>query len=1254
MLTLCDLLSRTILDAALKGTLLLFVACVAAWILRRASAALLHRLWSLTLLGLLLLPLLSLALPAWRLPLLPEASVPSEPVAPKALAASVPNQALPQNALPGFMADGPIGGRGDAKAAPQSNIDELVGAFNTGSQSPQQQPALWRLGVAAAVSAIWLSGTLLVLAGLCVGIYRTCQLSWRSQQMAGWQPYADEQRQRLGLLRAVELREHAQPFVPLTSGIFRPMVLLPKQAREWSESLQRAVLLHELAHVQRGDVIFQLLGRLACAFYWFHPLAWWALNRLRLERELACDDAVVRAGERASDYAAQLLEVARMCQQPSGVPLLAVAMAQGSNLEHRVRTMFDASRSHAPLRSGLAAGSLLGTLALVTLLAAAQLVARTNGVQAADEPPPSPPATNAVQSKSQQIDQLIQAKLRAEFGGVENADRGTRIRRWGLDLRGVLPTPAEIEEYLNDKDADADAKCLKRMLDDPVSRQRLARLWLDQTADSATDRNLIVSQVVDVDGGKPVAGAIVELRYYSGDWQQRMAAAEPDGTLRPLASRRLKSDAEGHYTLPLPLECQKQNCVLEQVVTHPDFVVERSFGYWHLDERLLNDPERLKANLGTKRIKRGHEVTGKILGPDGKPKAGVPVLVAEQYPEYLGRTPITVTDAAGRFKVRIPDRQHRLYFLPTDAVGVARVVSREYGEQKPLKLERGTRVRGRVVNAQGKGVAQVAVQGDGEDGVYGGKERPLLRVLTDADGRYELPPVSLKNPVDVRLRDHGDLGAWKQRGISLPGVFLPTVAQVKAGEPLPATLEINFAPVASVKLTAKVVNADGTPYPSANLEFYGSSPVEPHLRWRGYFRDVKDKPGVFELNIPKGLTDAAMDLSQDWLSRQGGFNLCSRAARPGEKGPRTEARYNVVNEDDDTLIVQVPPDEKDGDGQAANTPPAGEAAKAPSAEVAVGTKEPPKTQTEAEKLEAQKLYSNQIIQAQDALIAETKLAKSELAKIVAEVKQAEAKVQNFRVKSTTNIKQRTGFDNEGPELSRSITTTFATDEKGRIRSSEDGGRPGNIGTTDVFQQRELAVFDGKQTTVLRGQTKYDWAYIGPDKSRIPMEVDPRRYLMHFFSTVLSEELGSGRYKIVGLEKQKDIELVRVESEPVVRNGSGYRGQLLLDPAHGWIPVSRGASIRFEGQETWHEYTRTETSDFTRTGTDGTWLPGTGVYTSWNVSAEKAKLKQEPTISWQYHVTFHDWEISPKFADSDFELQIPEGIFVQDERGKEAK
>src|SRR4029077_15992066 len=126
-----------------------------------------------------------------------------------------------------------------------------------------------------------------------------------------------------------------------------PVVLLPRHAREWTGRLRRFVLLHELAHVKRYDVGFQTLGRLACALYWFHPLAWYALRRLRIERELACDDCVGLAGERATDYAAELFQSAASYPPVPFAP--EVAMAQRSNLERRLCALFDRACSHLPV-----------------------------------------------------------------------------------------------------------------------------------------------------------------------------------------------------------------------------------------------------------------------------------------------------------------------------------------------------------------------------------------------------------------------------------------------------------------------------------------------------------------------------------------------------------------------------------------------------------------------------------------------------------------------------------------------------------------------------------------------------------------------------------------------------------------------------------------------------------------------------------------------------------------------------------------
>jgi len=87
-------------------------------------------------------------------------------------------------------------------------------------------------------------------------------------------------------------------------------VLLPKESDEWSTECRWIVMAHELTHVKRRDCLMQALAQLACAVYWFNPLVWFAAWRLRVERELACDDHVLEAGAKASDYASHLVEIA--------------------------------------------------------------------------------------------------------------------------------------------------------------------------------------------------------------------------------------------------------------------------------------------------------------------------------------------------------------------------------------------------------------------------------------------------------------------------------------------------------------------------------------------------------------------------------------------------------------------------------------------------------------------------------------------------------------------------------------------------------------------------------------------------------------------------------------------------------------------------------------------------------------------------------------------------------------------------------
>src|SRR5262245_41587450 len=97
---------------------------------------------------------------------------------------------------------------------------------------------------------------------------------------------------------------------------------------------------HELTHVKRRDCLMQALAQLACAVYFFNPLVWFAAWRLRVERELACDDHVLETGAKASDYASRLVEIARSFGGANCGAPVAVGMAC-SHLESRVRSILD-------------------------------------------------------------------------------------------------------------------------------------------------------------------------------------------------------------------------------------------------------------------------------------------------------------------------------------------------------------------------------------------------------------------------------------------------------------------------------------------------------------------------------------------------------------------------------------------------------------------------------------------------------------------------------------------------------------------------------------------------------------------------------------------------------------------------------------------------------------------------------------------------------------------------------------------------
>ncbi len=296
-------------ELTLRATAIFAATSVALFVLRRGSATTRHGVGMLGLAAALALPILSLALPRISVPVLPHLAV--------VRAGTVPN---------------------------------------------------W---TPVALLA-WAAGSILVAARLFAGWVRVRRMSDGAAPVsdAEWIADRDAAARRLALRRAVDVREADGIPAAVTSGWRRPLLLVGRAARLWAADRRRVVLLHELAHVKRGDWPALLLAELAVALYWFHPLAQWIGRRVRRDAEQACDELVIGTGTKPSVYAAHLLGIFRSAGgAPTASPALAIARPH--HFEERLRAILEpgAAIGASPAsRAHLATAGLFAAAAMATLV----------------------------------------------------------------------------------------------------------------------------------------------------------------------------------------------------------------------------------------------------------------------------------------------------------------------------------------------------------------------------------------------------------------------------------------------------------------------------------------------------------------------------------------------------------------------------------------------------------------------------------------------------------------------------------------------------------------------------------------------------------------------------------------------------------------------------------------------------------------------------------------------------------------------
>ncbi|HUT95257.1 MAG TPA: carboxypeptidase regulatory-like domain-containing protein [Thermoguttaceae bacterium] len=607
--------------------------------------------------------------------------------------------------------------------------------------------------VASVSLAAWamLAWTSVVIALL--GAFSAVQ--WRlSRELRGARPIDSDRlslspealRERIGLRQNVRVLESERIASPAVWGVFRPVIVLPTELCDRLAPTQLEwVLLHELAHVRRGDVAAAWFQQLATSVFCFNPAVWIAGRMLHALREYACDDVALAAGSatRRQSGDAFLLVAERACAYCDPVATALGLCNTKSTLRRRLIRLLDTNR---PLKTRLSLGALAVLLVLGLVLLPSFRAGETTAIGAARESAVASTVTTTSVSEetaaeSGDAEEGVAAKpasrsllltvLDDNDKPVPGAKVTVRIRQvtrgpWKVtrhpcDERGRLrvDVPQETPHYYALRVelpgfAPFWAEWENRDVPDPIPESYTARL----------DPGRLIGGIVQNEEGEPIQGAKVSPRFNLKMREERTRALG--------ASTDITTDAQGRWTyLSFPADLRQLEIGLE----HPDYLATRATE--PTSKFALSADE---APAGVLVMKRGLPITGKVTDEEGRPVAGAVVRYRDSR-DYGIRILKAETDENGSY--RLANGRPGDTFLTASAEGWAPSLekTRIAPDMDPVdfKLTRGRPLRVRVVDPDGKPLPRVGVE------LWTWQQNDISGVLpsgcgeTDADGVWTWP-----------------------------------------------------------------------------------------------------------------------------------------------------------------------------------------------------------------------------------------------------------------------------------------------------------------------------------------------------------------------------------------------------------------------------------------------------------------------------------------------------------------------------------
>jgi beta-lactamase regulating signal transducer with metallopeptidase domain len=312
-------LMAALVESCARASLVLCAAWALSSVMRRASASTRHFIWICAIGGAMLAPAMAAVGPRWTVSIpTPFTSTPSES----------PSDAQRSTIVSELDA-----------AQPAATSDGVTPVLPSEAPAPN---AATQFDLALVAVLLWAVGAMMILAYAISGAVGAWWIRRSAAVIdAPWVDEAQTLAEVFEIPGPVVVAESASVTMPIVCGVWRPSIVVPADAAHWSEERRRVVVLHELAHIKRRDCLTQSMAQLVCAAYWFNPIVWLAARRMRAERERACDDFVLAAGEKGPDYAAHLLDMARTARHRRMSPVVGLAMARPSQLEGRLLAILD-------------------------------------------------------------------------------------------------------------------------------------------------------------------------------------------------------------------------------------------------------------------------------------------------------------------------------------------------------------------------------------------------------------------------------------------------------------------------------------------------------------------------------------------------------------------------------------------------------------------------------------------------------------------------------------------------------------------------------------------------------------------------------------------------------------------------------------------------------------------------------------------------------------------------------------------------